>query len=170
MKTNHTSFRETVSSFFKHGLVIPILAVLGCASAPNLLPVGAPELLLYPGVRRIAGATDYPVVVTTAKDDKKVEIRWAWRGKRLWGKTPFSTANAVQFTLRQPGGETLCSLPEVKNTGNPDDTVTCEFDVAKYTSEPLVGELTYWFGDERGDENLPDRVMRTYYLIQQPKE
>ena len=171
MRARHASFHENMLSLCRYCLVIPMLVALGCASKPNLIPYGAPALMQYDGVRRIAAAIDYPVLITTAKDDTQVKMRWTYRGAWVWGEKPFATADRVQFILRQPGGNTtLCDSNEIKNTGKEDETYDCKFDVRKYTAEPLVGELNYWFGEKTGDEaSLPDVVLRTYYLIEQPK-
>lgn len=173
MRASPTPFYKNVLSLCRYCLVIPTLAALGCASQPNLIPAGADEFVGYPGVRNVVAAIDYPIVQTvetTTNDYNKVPIRWTYRGARVWGEKPFAKANRVQFILRQPGGsEILCDSHEIKNTGKEYEDYTCEFDVKKYTAEPLVGELSYWFGEKTEDDVGPESVMRVYYLIEMPK-
>lgn len=178
MRARHASFLENLRSLLRYCLVIPTLAALGCASAPDLLPIGAPEFAKRPFVRRAVGYTDFPIVVSSMKDDKKVQIVWtyngAWLGTWYWWsfeKGPFAIATRVKFTLSEPGAKTpLCSSGYIENTGKESQTYDCEFDVEKYFGQPLVGELTYWFGDKtEEDSSSPGLMCRTYYLIEQPK-
>lgn len=171
MKGRMISCRENELSLLKYALIIPILIVAGCAYRPNLLPTGAPEILTYPGVRVISGAVDYPIVVTTAKDQKKVKISWVYKGELIWGEWPGRTASKVQFSLSQPGRK---DQPPLCQSGWMDQNQTdfdCEFAVGDYTSEPLVGELSFLLGGEpmADDAPLPRAVSRTFYLLEHPK-
>ena len=172
MRARHTSIRKHAWLLWGCCLIVPTLAAVGCAKKPNLLPVGSPDYLLRDGVRSLAAAAEYSVVATTAKGDKKVEILWTYRGQVVWDKRPLATADRVQFTLRELNGyKNLCVSPEIKNTGKEVETYDCEFDVDKYTAQPLLGELAYWWDEKKAEDEtpLPDAVYRTYYLIEQAK-
>ena len=154
-------------SLLKYFVLSLNLVALGCASAPNLLYVGADSILEYPFVRKAAAEQDYPIVVTTAKGQDKVEIRWTYRGDWIWGETPFAKAHQVQFKLFKPGmSDVLCDSGPITDGRK---TYDCMFNVGNYTSEPLAGELNYWFMDKPGADDPPSIVLRTYYLIEQPK-
>lgn len=143
------------------------LIALGCASAPNLLYVGAAPMLEYPLVRKAAAEQEYPIVVTTAKGQDKVEIRWTYRGNWIWGETPFAKAHQVQFKLFKPGmSDVLCDSGPITDGSK---TYDCMFNVGDNTSTPLAGELNYWFTDKPGVDDPPEVVLRTYYLIEHPK-
>ena len=152
-------------SLLKYCLVLLNLIALGCASAPNLLFVGSDEILEYPLVRKINADQDYPIVVTTTKGQKSVQIRWTNRGGWIWGETPFAKAHVVQFKLFQPGMQELCDSGQIVSSK---EVFDCPFTVTEYTSKPLVGELNYWFMDKPGVDDLPGVVLRTYYLIERP--
>lgn len=172
MKDEDTDYRTIKRISLRFFLLIPTLIVLGCASAPDILPIGAPDLAKQDWVRRVVAYSDFPVLVTKTPgtDDTKVEISVTWRGKWLWWETiPFATATHATFSLSQPGGETsLCTgTVEIKNTGKETDVLSCEYKVLDYTSTPLVGELTYYFGDNTAPGGEP--VTRTFYIINQPQ-
>ena len=167
MRDGHADYQTNKWSLLKYFFVIPTLVALGCASAPDLLPVGSPDMAKRDGVRRVVAYSDFPVLVSKMNDDKDLQVAVVWRGKMLGYKTiPFATAKRVQFNLSQPGtSKVLCTF-DIQNTGNETDYKSCEFNVRDYFSIPLVGELTYWFEDK---EPEPETVIRTYYLIEQPK-
>jgi len=153
-------------------LLMPILVVLGCSSAPDILPVGSPDLAKRDWVRRIVAYSDFPVLVTKSpgENEKDLQIAVTWRGKWIWFEhMPFSAATKAQFVLYKPGGDKLCSV-DIKNTGEPTNFENCTFmngKVIDHASLPLVGELKYWFGNNQEPEDEPI-VMRTYYVIAQP--
>ena len=154
-------------SLLKYCLVLLNLIAVGCASAPNLLYVGADEILDYPIVRKIAADQDYPVVVTTTKGQTSVQIRWTNRGEWIWGETPFAKARVVQFKLFRPGlQKPLCDSGQMVSSEKKWD---CPFTVTEYTSKPLVGEMNFWFMDKPGVDDLPAGVvLRTFYLFERP--
>ena len=167
MRVARVSLRENLLSLLKYCLVVLNLVVLGCASAPNLLFLGSPEILEYPFVSKAAAETDYPIVDTTANDQKIVQIRWTYRGAWIWGERPFAKAHQVRFILFKPGQpKPLCDSKMITNGA---ETFDCPFTVKDYTSGPVVGELNYWFGEKTGADDLPGVVLRKYYLIEQPK-
>jgi len=166
MRAAHLSLRENWLFLLKYCLVVLNLVALGCASAPNLLYVGADPILEYPLVRKAAAEQDYPIVITTTYDQKSVQIRWTNRGGWIWGETPFAKARLVQFKLFKPGtNDVLCDSMRISSSN---EKYECPFTVTDYTSKPIVGELNYWFTDKPGADDLPSVVMRTYYLIEQP--
>ena len=167
MRVARLSLRENWLPILKYCLVGLSLVPLGCASAPNLLYEGADPKLERPLVRKVAAEQDYPIVITTTSDQKSVQIRWTNRGGWIWGETPFGKARLVQFKLFKPGtNDELCDSTRITSS---DEKYECPFTVTDYTSKPLVGELNYWFMDNPGAGDLPGIVMRTYYLIEQPK-
>src|SRR5882762_9092751 len=132
MKDADTDYRTSKWFSLRSFLLIPTLIVLGCASAPDILPVGAPELAKEDWARRIVAYSDFPILATKTpgKDDKKLEISVTWRGKwHWWETTPFVTATHAKFSLSQPGAEkSLCTI-EIQNTGKENDVLSCEYEV-----------------------------------------
>lgn len=166
MKVACVPLRSNLLSLLKCCVLALNLVVLGCASAPNLLYVGADEILEYPLVRKLAAEADYPIVITTAKGQDKVQIRWTYRGGWIWGETPFAKAHQVQFKLFRPSNEVLCDSGPITDGR---ETYDCVFNVGDYSSEALAGELNYWFSDKPDASDPPGVTLRTYYLIEQPK-
>ena len=173
MRDEHAINQTGTRSSLKYFLLMPILIVFGCSSAPDILPVGAPDLAKRDWVRRVVAYSDFPVLVTKSPGDQQeqnnLQISVTWRGKWHWFKTvPFATARKATFVLYEPGGGPLCTV-EIPNTGKETDSPNCTFTngkVIEYASRPLVGELSYWFGDNQDPEAEP--VTRTYYVISQP--
>jgi hypothetical protein len=170
MQDGYTDYRKIKWFSLRCFLLIPTLSVLGCASAPAILPIGAPELAKQDWVQHGVAYSAFPVLVTKTPGthDKKLEISVTWRGKWLWWETiPFATATHAEFSLSQPGAsKSLCTV-EIKNTGKETDVLSCEYKVLDYTSTPLVGELTYYFGDNKAPGGEP--VLRMFYVINQPR-
>jgi hypothetical protein len=170
MKDRLTDYRTSKWFSLRYFLPIPTLIVIGCASVPDILPTGAPEMATSDGVRRVVAYSDFPILVTKTPggEDQELKISVTWRGKWLWWETiPFATATHAELSLSQPGAEKpLCTVP-IKNTGQVTDYLSCKYEVLNYTSMPLVAELTYWFGDNEEPGREP--VTRTVYVIKQPQ-
>jgi hypothetical protein len=167
MRVTEVSLCKNLLSLSKYWLIVLSLVALGCASAPNLLYVGADPTLEYPIVRTLASKQDYPILISTTKGQAVTHIRWTERGSWVWGAIPFGKASKVQFKLFQPDMTAiLCDSTPIDNSLEKFD---CKFPVNNYIGRPLVGELNYWFIEKPGDDDLPGVVLRTYYLIEQPE-
>ena len=167
MRIACVSLSSNLLSLIKYCVLAFNLVALGCASAPNLLYVGSSQILEYPFVRKAVAEQDYPIVVTTTKGQDKVEIRWTYRGEWIWGGPPFAKAHRVQFKLFKPGmSGLLCDSGPITDEK---ETYDCELKGENYISKPLVGELNYWFMKNPGADDPPEVVLRTYYLMEQPK-
>ena len=167
MRVTEVLLCKNLVSLSKYWLIALSLVTLGCASAPNLLYVGADPTLEYPIVRTLAAKQDYPILISATKGQDVTQIRWTERGSWVWGETPFEKASKVQFKLFQPDmTAVLCDSTLINNSLEKFD---CKFPVKNYIGRPLVGELNYWFMDNPGENDLPGVVLRTYYLIEQPE-
>lgn len=167
MRDARASFPNNIMSLATCSVVALSLGILGCSFHPDLLYVGTDGLMVYPFVRSAAATTDYPIVVTTESGQKEIQIRWTYKGAYRWWDVPLRKASHVQFKLFRPSDKEkpLCESPVI-NDGR--TLWVCPFAVDAFTAEPLIGQLDHWYG-EKGNDDLPEPVIRTYYLIKYPK-
>jgi hypothetical protein len=166
MRIARLSPREKMMSLVTGSVLALSLSITGCSYHPDLLYVGSDAILEYPFVRSAAASTDYPIVVTTEPSQKDVNVRWTYKGAYRWWDLPFRKASHVQFRLFRTTNEPpLCESPVFKNG---ETTWRCSLVCDSYIAEPLIGELDHWYG-EKGNDDLPETVIRTYYLIKYPK-
>jgi hypothetical protein len=163
-----------VSTWMRMTFVIPLLLIAACGYKPNLLPVGAPEIVKQRWVRVIAGAVDYPIVMTVQQGQNELSFHWMPKGELDWGERPGNTAAQWRFVLSTPGvPDPLCDTgwKTESPTGNHDmHEEKCQIKVDNYLAMPLLGELNYRLAGEPTGENDEYRIVkRVYYLIPQKK-
>jgi hypothetical protein len=148
-------------------LALALMTWSGCAYAPNLIPDGVPDEIDLRIIRSVAGAMEYPVVVSVTPKQDVVKIYWKTRGAWIPWQWPFTTADEWRFVLTAPDTiEPLCETKWFDATGNNQTEVSCQVKVRNYMAMPLIGEVDYRLNKDP-DPNAKYRIHhRIYYFIE----